>query len=349
MSRGGGTERMTQILSSLLSSLPEFSVYVTSLRPCSKPYYKLNDNIKFQTLNLSKIPILSSIWQLYKIQKRNSIDIIINVDTFLSIYTIPLKIFSRKLKVISWEMFNLANDMGITWSHQLRQFALRWGDYYICQTYKDLLDFKSTFDIKKPITYIYNPCEYTTCASNYDISSKRIVTAGNFFKTKGYDLATEVAKLVLPKHQDWQWYFYGDGVELENVKSIIKKYNLEKQVVFAGRTNDISEIYRNASIYVMTSRLEGFGLVLVEAKSYNLPTIAFDCPSGPREIIENNISGFLIPAFKIQEMADKLDFLISNNSIRLEFSKNATKNLHKFSISTFLSTWTDIINELTNK
>lgn len=346
LSRGGGTERMTQILSSLLSESSNISVYVVSLNPCLRSYYELAENVTFLSLKKGNIPILSSIWQLCKTFRKYSIDILINVDTFLSLYTIPLKLFSKKLKVVSWEMFNLENDLGISWSTQLRQFALRWSDYYVCLTHRDVLAFKEKFSIKKPITYIYNPYEQPSLNSEYNIHSKKIVTAGHFFYTKGYDLAAEVARIVLHKHKDWKWFFYGDGVELEKIKLLIKEYQLEEQVVFAGRTKDISEIYNDSSIYVMTSRLEGFGLVLLEAKSYNLPTIAFDCPSGPNEIIDNNLSGFLIPAFDIQSMADKIESLINDPCKRLEFAHNSQNNLYKFTKDIFLSKWNAIINEL---
>ena len=346
MSRGGGTERITQILSSLLSSNSRFNIYVASLNSCTNTYYKLNDKVTFLSLSSGRIPILSSISQLYKIQRKYSIDIIINVDTFLSIYTIPLKILSRDLKVVSWEMFNIENDLGIKWSRQLRQCALWWSDYYVCLTQKDLAAFKREFSIKKPITYIYNPIDQELLSFNYNIESKRIVTAGHFYQTKGYDLAVEVAKLILPKHKDWKWYFYGDGVELDNIRKVIKEYKLEDQVVLAGRTQNISEIYEDTAIYVMTSRLEGFGLVLLEAKCHNVPVIAFDCPSGPAEIIEDNISGYLVSPFNIHEMAEKIDNLVTSPSKRFAFAQCSQNNLYKFSKEIFLSKWLDLINGL---
>lgn len=142
MSRGGGTERMTRILSSLLSDKSYYSIFVVSLNPCVKSYYELDEKIRFISLHKGSVPILSSIWQLYRLTKEFRIDIIINVDSFLSIYTIPLKLICWKLKIVSWEMFNIENNLGIKWSNQLRQFALRWSDYYICLTQKDLFAFK---------------------------------------------------------------------------------------------------------------------------------------------------------------------------------------------------------------
>lgn len=349
MSRGGGTERMTQILSTSLSEYKNYSVLVVSLNPCNKCYFELNNKVKFIALNKSNLPILGYIWQLNKICKKYSIDIIINVDVFLSIYTIPLKILSRKLKIISWEMFNLENDLGITWSYQLRTFSLRWSDYYVCLTKRDLAAFKKSFDIIKPITYIYNPIKQAPTTFNYNIESKNIITAGNFYHTKGFDLAAEVAKIVLNEHKDWKWYFYGDGPDLNYIRKLVSNYNLEDQVILSGRKQNISEIYKDASIYVMTSRLEGFGLVLLEAKYNNIPTISFNCPSGPAEIIEDGISGFLIPPYDTKVMADKINQLISNPNERMEFAKNAKNNLDQFSMSVFQSKWTSIINELSDQ
>ena len=96
----------------------------------------------------------------------------------------------------------------------------------------------------------------------------------------------------------------------------------------------------------MTSRNEGFGLVLLEAKKNHLPTIAFDVPYGPATIIENGISGYLVKPFDIHDMADKIDYLISNDLLRLKFAEQADKNLSTFNIDSFVRQCDDILCEL---
>lgn len=99
-------------------------------------------------------------------------------------------------------------------------------------------------------------------------------------------------------------------------------------------------------MYVMTSRNEGFGLVLLEAKNNNLPTISFDVPYGPRTIIEDNISGFLIRPFDINDMASKINLLIEDESLRFSFAKNAKNNMNKFSVDNYSKNWYSIIQSV---
>ena len=344
MSRGGGTERMTQILADTLSLKSDYRVVVISMAYCENSYFQMSKDVKFFSLNdcSGKFGMLRKFWKLKKLFGFLQADVVINVDVFLSIYTIPLKLFFHKLKIISWEMFNLENDMGLSWSDTLRRFALTYSNRYVCLTKSDSEAFKKKYK-RGNIIYIYNPCEEERY-DGYDVDSKIIVTAGKFFYTKGFDLALKVAEKVLPKYPLWRWIFYGDGVEFEKLRVKALKSVVSNQIIFAGRSSRIKEDYKKCSFYVMTSRLEGFGLVLLEAKSCNLPTLAFDVPNGPAEIIENGISGYLIPAFDINAMADAIENLIINPGLRIEFSSNAKRNLDLFSIEKFRNKWISTID-----
>lgn len=348
MARGGGTERMTQILSETLAKIPNYCVHIISITYCSESYYPLSNSVHLHSLHntLGKIGMIKKFCELKRLLKELHADIVINVDVFLGIYSIPFKLFCKKIKIISWEMFNLKNNMGLSWCKHLRRFVLTFSDYYICLTNADTEAFKSFYKIKIPITYIYNPIEPKEIYNGYNINSKLIITVGNFFYTKGYDLAIDVADLVLPKHKDWKWIFYGDGVEMERLQKRVVRSEISNQIIFAGRTNNIIEKYKECAMYVMTSRLEGFGLVLLEAKCCNLPTIAYDVPCGPAEIIDHNVSGTLVPAFDTKAMADAIDELIINDNKRMEYSIKAQNNMSEFSIDKFSNKWQQIIESL---
>jgi glycosyltransferase involved in cell wall biosynthesis len=85
------------------------------------------------------------------------------------------------------------------------------------------------------------------------------------------------------------------GLLRQQLSELIKNYNIEDTVTLLGKVKDIDKYYAQSDMLLMTSRYEGLPLVLLEAKSWSLPVIAYDCPTGPREIIENDIDGFLIP------------------------------------------------------
>lgn len=345
ISRGGGTERMTQILANLLVKKSEYNVSVLSLNnPTETTFFHLNKHVKVSTLNSGGL--LKKIWDLYLFTKRENINVLINVDVMLGIYSLPVKFLNRKLKIIAWEMFNIRNDIGSRHTKIIRRFSLLFSSYYICLTEKDMNAFKSEMRVKCPITYIYNPIDFDNSYRKYSMESKKIITAGHFFYTKGFDLAIEVAKIVFNKHPDWCWEFYGDGVEQERVKSLAEKYDLLENISFCGRTDDILSAYKQGSLYVMTSRTEGFGLVLTEAKSCNLPTIAFDVEFGPGEIIEDGISGYLVEPFDCEKMAEKICYLIEKPNIRKDFSNHAKDNLDHFSIEKFDQNWKWVIEHL---
>lgn len=345
MSRGGGTERITQILANGLGEKTEYRVFVLNLNNESgKCYYPLNENIQFKILHAEGI--INKVFELRKFLKEESIDILIDVDVMLGIYSFPATFLYRKPQIVSWEMFNIRNDIGSKHTKMIRKICLKKSAYYVTQTKGDMNAFKDEMPVKCPITYIYNPCEIDESYNDYDMRSKTIVTAGHFYYTKGYDLAVEVAKRVFVKHPDWCWKFYGDGKELDNIKNMVHDYNLDKYVIFCGRTSDIVSEYKKAAIYVMTSRTEGFGLVLTEAKSCNLPTLAYDIDFGPREIIDDGVSGYLVKPFNADAMADRICELIEDNEKRRLFSKRAKNNCEIFKRKVFIEKWINIISEI---
>lgn len=345
MSRGGGTERMAQILANLLVEDPNYNVTVLSLNnELGKTFFSLDERVKISALSTGNLT--QKIRSLYSFTKKNQIDILINVDIMLGIFSLPVALLNRRIKVVAWEMFNIRNDIGSRHTKMIRQLSLRLASYYVCLTKADMQAFQQEMKVKCPIGYIYNPIRYDSFYHGYSMESKKIITAGHFFYTKGFDLAVETAKYVFEKHPEWEWEFYGDGTELENVKELVGEYGLTENVRFCGRTDDILSVYKQGSLYVMTSRTEGFGLVLTEAKSCNLPTLAFDVEFGPGEIIENGVSGYLVAPFDCKAMAEKICYLIENPGIRRVFSNHARDNLDRFSTENFIRAWKSVLDRL---
>lgn len=341
VTRGGGTEKVTQILANALSLLDKYEVVILSLSDSNKPlFFEFHPQIKTFALKhkWNRFLIIESIIQLNKFVLKHHIDILINVDVVLGLYSIPVKLLHYRLKLISWEQFSITNDLGIRWINKIRQIALLFSNYYICLTYGDLNDFKRNFIVWANLRCIYNPLEYQQI-SNSAGQNKQIVTAGNFYHAKGFDLAIDVAEIVLLENPDWKWIFYGDGVEEAKLKEKVKNKHLENRIIFAGRVKDITKKFAEASLYVMTSRTEGFGLVLLEAKLCSLPIVAFDVPYGPSEIVENDNNGYLIEPFNIEKMASTINRIIRDDNLRIRLSENACSNIDKFLLNNIVDEW----------
>lgn len=346
ITRGGGTEKVTEILSRELAK--KYHVYILSLNKGKENTFfdfsgLIHVNFLKKTVFKNKyLQIIEKAFLVNSYCRENQITTLINVDVVLFTHSFLTKLLNPNLNLISWEQFCIKNDLGFKKSFLLRKLALRYSDYYVCLTKSDVSDIKKNMRVKSNLISIYNPFLFSDKA-DYGNRKKIIVTVGNFFPVKGFDMAILVAEKVFLQNPDWKWYFCGDGVEYEYIRMLISEKKLEDHVFLTGRLKDISSILNEASIYVMTSRSEGFGMVLLEAKAASLPIVAFDVPYGPKEIINDKTNGFLIEPFDVEKMAAAINKLIENKELRLEFANQSCSNMHKFDICETIKKWNEII------
>lgn len=348
LSRGGGTEKITQIIANELAEEKETNIFIVDVSNCSGfVYYSLKEQIC--VVHLVGENIVQKIKKLYLFLKEKNIDIIVNVDIMLMMYSyIPARL--NHVAIVSWEQFNYYNDIGSKHTKSMRQFCLKHSDYYINLTEADMKTFKKNFRITIPITYIYNPVVSKDYSKKiYNVESKILITAGNFYKAKGYDYCIQVGELIFEKYPDWKWMLCGDGIEFENINKLVSKSKWKDNFVFTGRISDLEEWMDNSAIYVSCSLSEGFGLVLIEAQQSRLPIVAFDVPFGPSEIISNNVNGFLISNLDVEEMARKIIFLIEHKEERVRFSRNSAILHDRFSLNKIISQWKNIFNTVISK
>lgn len=334
----GGTESATFLLANKLSQF--FEVFLVNISE-QTPFFYLNNRIQMEYLNSGNI--FKRIIKLSKYLKQNDIDVVIAVEAMTGIYSIPSSIVSRCKNVI-WEHANYFQNQGTKHINKVRQLELSMVDDYVVLTKRDLANFKNNFNIKCNIEYIYNTVERIEDIC-YNIDSKIIVSAGHIRDIKNFIIIPDIGKIVFKKHPDWVWKIYGEctGSYFESVRKKVNEYGLENNIIFMGRTNEMGKVYREASMHVMTSKMEGLPMVLLEAKAYGLPLISFDIETGPDEIIDNNLNGFLIEPYNIDEMAKKICELIENRDLRQKFSYNAHIGIEKFEVNSIINKWIKII------
>jgi glycosyltransferase involved in cell wall biosynthesis len=126
-------------------------------------------------------------------------------------------------------------------------------------------------------------------------------------------------------------------------------YNITDSVELTSPKQNITAEYLQASIFVLSSRFEGLPLVLIEAMAMGLPIVSFDCETGPRDIVEDNVTGILVPALDVNQLAIELDNLMADEKKRTLFSQNALKNVKKFDIKKIVDMWESLFHELKSK
>ena len=187
-------------------------------------------------------------------------------------------------------------------------------------------------------TVIYNPLTLEPGAPSTG-TSKSFLAVGRFsHQHKGFDLLIEAFHLFSQKNQEWTLDIVGEGVEEELYRSLIKKYGLEDRVTIHPFTNHIQDYYSNAQVYVLSSRWEGFGLVLVEAMAHGLPIVSSDLPTS-KEIMGN--FGLYFKNGDITDLAERLE-----EATHIDWSKKSQEAFDiakRFDINNIISRWKEII------
>lgn len=234
---------------------------------------------------------------------------------------------------------------------KIKAQLITWKRIYFARKYEQIV-LISKADLNKWVRYtdkasfIYNPLTINS-SSVSNLLAKRVIAVGRLDYQKGFDYLIDAWSLVAEKHKDWHLNIFGEGDLRKVLHNQIEGLGLQNCITLCGRTSDIEKEYAKHSIFVLSSRGEGFGLVLVEAASCGLPLVSFDCPSGPSEIIEDGKNGFLVEKVgDVQTMADRICRLIENESLRRQMGENAKSMVNKFSVDEIKEQWILLLNRL---
>lgn len=198
------------------------------------------------------------------------------------------------------------------------------------------------------VVKIPNPLPFRIDAMS-SLSHKRIISIGRYAYDKGNDLLLQVWAKVEKQMPDWYLDVYGNGCR-EPYQLMMGQLSIESsRCHLYGPITDVKREYLNSSVFILSSRFEGFGLVLIEAMSCGVPVISFDCENGPRSIITNGVDGFLIPAFDIDRYADKLILLMRDGRLRRQMGENARKTAFRYDIGKIGQNWIQLFDELNQK
>ena len=221
--------------------------------------------------------------------------------------------------------------------------AAKWADAIVTLTEEDKDYYNDNLKIKCPIQCIYNPVIWDDKAHCYHKDSEILLSVGRLTYQKGFDMLVEIARNILPENPRWKWIILGEGEDRELLESKINEYNLQKQVVLKGNVDNVEEYYENAAVFVMTSRFEGLPMTLLETKPYKLPIVSFKCKTGPAELVEDGVNGYLIEEDNIQEMGKTLTGLMNDETKRVAFSERALIGIEKFDIKTIMGCWNKLL------
>ena len=246
----------------------------------------------------------------------------------LSAYFEDVKKFKR--------LFKRIREMILKW--QLLS-AIRKFDKIIVMTESE----KGAWNLKDKVVCIPNMLvTYPNQEPDKSHVHKCVISVGRYAYQKGYDLLLDSWRIVQKKHPDWTLHIYGshDGSvgDYERLKDQIQQYHITN-VILHQSTNDVYSCYAKSDFYVMSSRYESFGLVLIEAMSCGLPVVSFDCKFGPQSIIKNGQTGVLVSPNDIKEMAMSICSMIENNESRQLMAVSARQESKNYTSEIIMPIW----------
>jgi len=178
------------------------------------------------------------------------------------------------------------------------------------------------------------------------VRRQRIIAVGRYFDEKGYDMLLKAWSIVERASDDWELDIYGDGNK-PYYEKIAASLNLDqKRCRLNDSISDVQKEYLDSSLFVCTSRFEGFGMGIVEAMACGLPVVAFDCLWGPRSIITDGEDGLLVENGNIEKMADTILSLINHPERISEMGMNARRNVRRFNIDVVAKKWKRLFDSL---
>jgi glycosyltransferase involved in cell wall biosynthesis len=179
-----------------------------------------------------------------------------------------------------------------------------------------------------------------------DLTAKRIFAAGRYTAQKGYDMLIPAFAPVAAAHPDWELKLCGRGKTMQQLRELIAEHGLEGRVILDGPTDDVPGEMAQASIYVLSSRFEGFPLVLIEAMSKGMACVAFDCPTGPADIIDDHRNGLLVPARDVEGLTAALMEMVADEDLRRRCGEAAVETAQGFTMAAIGPKWDEMMQAL---
>ncbi|GII62239.1 hypothetical protein Skr01_23240 [Sphaerisporangium krabiense] len=211
-------------------------------------------------------------------------------------------------------------------------------------TRTNLREFRRLFP-RGPIMRIPNAVE----AGDGRHSSGRnpvVAAAGRLVAQKGFDMLIPAFAQVARRHPEWRLRVFGTGPKKAALAALIEEHGLGDHVTLMGRSTTLQDELADASVYALSSRFEGLPMVMIEAMTHALPVVAFDCPTGPADVLTHGRDGLLVPPGDVDALAAALDRLVADRDLRVRMGAAAAATAADYAPEVVMPLWEHLFEEL---
>lgn len=348
--KGGGAERVLVLLAEAFAQKTNYDISIITLNR-GKDFYTIPDSIKRLSMDKGNIPnhTIKGIYNLSKFyfHKNNRPDLIISFITLTNFITILVaKLYKIKIIVEEHNSHLRAMENRAFLTKLTKQYLYRHADTLTVLTKFDV-DYYKNFGAK--VVVMPNPCSFNPLEKNTIKRDKVILAVGNLdrYNHKGFDNLIDLIAPLLKSNPDWTLKIAGSGSKgLKLLSEMTEERNLSNKIIFTGFVSNISELMKSSSIFVLSSRYEGLPMVLLEAMSQGMACIAYDCKTGPSDIVYHNENGLLIDDQNKEDMQINLQKLISDSHLRDTLAKNGIKSLNVYHIDSVVKQYEIVFDKI---
>lgn len=365
----GGVERVLTLKANYFAEHFGYDVTIILTEGKGKsPFYPLSERIKVVNLNIGfeqlwNCSFLKKIFVYLKKQRQYKKALTAELmklcpDITVSLlrreinFLIGIKDGSKKIGELHVNRLNYRNFEANDTNFMKQLFAKLWMfslvkqlkrlDRFVVLTEEDMLAWPEL----QNVSVIPDPLSFVPTAQS-SLSVKRVIAVGRYVYQKGFDLLLQAWAKIERQCPDWMLVVYGDG-DRAPYEQMMRNLGIDtSRCLLNGPTTDIQREYVNSSLFVFTSRFEGFGMVLVEAMACGLPVVSFACPCGPKDIVRDGEDGFLVENGNIDELVQQLMKLMVDHRLRTAFARHAQQNAQRFNIEQTALRWKSVFESCT--
>ncbi|MCR9013039.1 glycosyltransferase family 4 protein [Gabonibacter chumensis] len=363
-----GMERVLTLKANYFTEVFNYEIYIIITDGKEKaPYYPLSPKVKLIQLDINfdhlyGQPLHKRIVGYRKKQrlyKKRLKEVLCNIRPDITISMLRREINfinsipdgSIKLGEIHFNRSNYRDFSNEKLPHWLQQIIAEFWMNQLIRQLKRLKKFivlshedKGYWKELDNVEVIYNPLSFFPDKTS-SLETKQVIAVGRYVPQKGFDRLIDAWQYVAPKHPDWTLKIYGDGMR-SRLEAQIHRLQLEKSCILEHSVTDIVDKYCESSVFVLSSRFEGFGMVIIEAMACGVPPVSFTCPCGPRDIIQDGQDGLLVEDGNIKQLAEKICYLIEENEERKRMGKAARIHVERFKIEHIARQWKNLFEQL---
>ncbi|RZT41354.1 glycosyltransferase family 4 protein [Cupriavidus agavae] len=338
-----GAERMTAVMANALAErgFPTFVLSLWDRHSCFPLVDGVSHHALFARRPSFKRAYPATVAGIRRFLKAHRIDILVEVDTMLALFTLPASV-GLPVRKIAWEHCFFDQDLGRPMRRVARRLAARFHDDIVVLTDRDHARWEEALQPRANVLTVPNPLPFAFPPDAATRKAKVVLAVGRLTHAKGFDILLRAWAMVAERAPDWRLIIAGEGESRPELERLRAQLGLAESVELPGAREDVSSLYQGASVFCLSSRYEGFGLVLLEAMSHGLPVVSTDCEAGPRALLSDR-EALLVPTENPEALASAITALMDNTAVANDMALAGRQKARDFELGRIVDQWQQLL------